>query len=175
MSWRLHNPWSTISKLIARDGITCCWCGKECDRQADHNHPDYPTIEHMVPRSKGGYSKMNNLRVACRKCNNSRGSGWSGEIIDDLLAAKTTRPLKDQIVCEPRKRLKDYRAEGFTVEDAMEKPREEYVPQKVKIPPLAKRKAKRPKPAKNRKYKIPRAWAIQRVTPPQTEGRDSNV
>lgn len=36
--------------------------------------PWQPTIDHLVPRSRGGSSDLVNLRLAHRRCNNQRGS-----------------------------------------------------------------------------------------------------
>lgn len=37
--------------------------------------PAAPTFEHVVPRSKGGLDEIDNLAIACRRCNGERGSG----------------------------------------------------------------------------------------------------
>lgn len=34
---------------------------------------DYETIEHLVPRSKGGSNRIENLALAHKKCNYARG------------------------------------------------------------------------------------------------------
>jgi 5-methylcytosine-specific restriction endonuclease McrA len=81
MSWRLKSPYSTIGKLIERDGLNCCWCGKRCDENASDTNDSYPTIEHLIPRSKGGHTTMDNCKIACRKCNNARGNPeYHGEL-----------------------------------------------------------------------------------------------
>ena len=33
-----------------------------------------PTIEHLIPRSRGGTYRMSNLRLACSSCNYLRGA-----------------------------------------------------------------------------------------------------
>lgn len=38
--------------------------------------PNYATIDHKIPKSRGGGSKMGNLRAACQKCNQERGNAW---------------------------------------------------------------------------------------------------
>ncbi|QKQ77901.1 HNH endonuclease [Nostoc sp. TCL240-02] len=52
--------------LIERYGYQCFWCG--CDLA-----PETLTIDHLIPLSKGGSNKLNNLRTACKGCNNKRG------------------------------------------------------------------------------------------------------
>ncbi|GGA20294.1 MULTISPECIES: HNH endonuclease [unclassified Okeania] len=61
-------------QLIEDFGCYCWWCGK-CLM------PEKLTIEHLLPRSKGGSNSKENLRLSCFKCNNSRGNslyppGW---------------------------------------------------------------------------------------------------
>jgi 5-methylcytosine-specific restriction endonuclease McrA len=51
--------------LIARDGGTCVWCGRE-PWAADL------TAEHLLPRSRRGRTLPENLAVACRACNKRR-------------------------------------------------------------------------------------------------------
>ena len=43
----------------------CYWCGKPLSLSEQ-------TLEHMIPRSKGGGNNLENLRLACRQCNSSR-------------------------------------------------------------------------------------------------------
>jgi len=49
------------ARLIARDGDGCWFCGLELGDDA--------TIEHLVPRSKGGVNHLDNFVLAHRKCN----------------------------------------------------------------------------------------------------------
>jgi len=50
--------------LFARDAFKCQYCGAE-DRQL--------TIDHVVPRVRGGKSTWDNLVTACKRCNNLKG------------------------------------------------------------------------------------------------------
>ncbi len=74
-----------MSKRAKRSGkvpwlflaTACWWCGRSL------SHPQSPkdtarTREHLVPKSEGGRSTRDNLRVACRRCNQTRGveAGW---------------------------------------------------------------------------------------------------
>lgn len=49
--------------LMARDGGKCVYCGSSLDL----------TIDHVVPKAKGGQHTWDNTVVACRKCNNKKG------------------------------------------------------------------------------------------------------
>ncbi|MGD7007613.1 HNH endonuclease [Metabacillus sp. 84] len=59
----------TITKLISRDGNRCYLCNDEVDLQCDKNSKKAPTIEHVIPVSKGGTHTWNNVKLACRDCN----------------------------------------------------------------------------------------------------------
>lgn len=64
------NPKQKRSKkqqLIHEYGSCCWWC-----RQALLY--EQLTIEHLKPRSKGGSNNLENLRLACRLCNQLRGN-----------------------------------------------------------------------------------------------------
>lgn len=71
-------PGRLLWQVINRDGLKCCYCRRICNPYALLDHqplPDYPTVEHVTPRSQGGRNTMDNLRVACRQCNERRGCG----------------------------------------------------------------------------------------------------
>jgi len=60
------RKWS-ISKarrfaIYSRDGHCCIYCGSE----------ENLSIDHIVPRSKGGTDDEQNLATACRSCNSSK-------------------------------------------------------------------------------------------------------
>jgi hypothetical protein len=57
----------TLQEIIDRDGTSCVWCGYEPWRRD-------LTVEHLMPRSRGGRSSAENLTVACRGCNRRRGT-----------------------------------------------------------------------------------------------------
>lgn len=49
--------------VIYRDNFTCQYCNKKCSR-------NQVTIDHVVPKSKGGLSTWENTVTACKSCNN---------------------------------------------------------------------------------------------------------
>lgn len=67
------------SVLIQRDGNNCHYCGVEMlfpngeDIKGDRSKPRLMTIEHVVARAHGGPNAINNLVLACHKCNNGFG------------------------------------------------------------------------------------------------------
>jgi 5-methylcytosine-specific restriction endonuclease McrA len=67
-----------VDQLIERDGPSCVWCGRELWRGD-------LTLEHVVPRSRGGHATPENAVVACRSCNRRRGSKPVDAYVRDLL------------------------------------------------------------------------------------------
>ena len=68
----------TIEQLIERDGPGCVWCGRDLWRGD-------LTLEHVVPRSRGGHMTADNALVACRRCNRRRGSRPVDAYVRELL------------------------------------------------------------------------------------------
>lgn len=66
-------------------GWQCQLCQALTRPDEDYNHPRYPTLDHVVPRSRGGSDDASNLRLACRQCNVLRGSNedWVPEVTDE--------------------------------------------------------------------------------------------
>lgn len=56
-----------IRTLAARDGWHCIWCSRRLG--GEHR----ATLEHMVPRGRGGSDGEANLCLACETCNSERG------------------------------------------------------------------------------------------------------
>ena len=66
----------TLDGLYERDNGTCHLCNEPCDWD-DYSRrdgafivgPSYPSIDHLVPRSKGGKHSWNNVKLAHHYCN----------------------------------------------------------------------------------------------------------
>jgi 5-methylcytosine-specific restriction endonuclease McrA len=71
--------------ILARDNNQCQYCGGHPPRQN-------LSIDHVVPRSRGGKDTWDNLVVACMKCNVSKGSRTPNEAKMKLLK-KPKKPL----------------------------------------------------------------------------------
>ncbi|MFJ3958976.1 HNH endonuclease [Arthrobacter sp. NPDC090010] len=65
------NSVSSVSRrgVLRRDGHRCGYCGK-----AAH------TIDHVLPRSRGGKDSWENLVACCLKCNNTKGDHTPAEM-----------------------------------------------------------------------------------------------
>ena len=70
----------TLTKLYKRDEGICYLCGIKCDwndyvvrsNGVTVAGDNYPSIEHVMPLSRGGLHSWNNVRLACRGCNTKK-------------------------------------------------------------------------------------------------------
>lgn len=72
------------ARLAARDGgWKCHYCGVELPKfyDPDAAAEQRPTIDHIVPVSRGGDDNPDNLVLACQSCNSSKGSQPYAEFI----------------------------------------------------------------------------------------------
>ena len=67
------------SQVFQRDGYRCHLCGKKTNPLKQVPHPKAPTIDHIVPLSKGGTHEPSNCRTACFRCNCAKKDRGSGE------------------------------------------------------------------------------------------------
>jgi 5-methylcytosine-specific restriction endonuclease McrA len=70
----------TRRNVMHRDDYTCQYCGKKSDL----------TIDHVIPRSRGGKDAWDNVVVACLRCNVTKGSRTPKEAGYEL----NTRPCR---------------------------------------------------------------------------------
>jgi hypothetical protein len=63
-------------EIIKRDNATCYLCLRRLPMWAI-------TLDHVIPLAKGGSHITDNLRVACRSCNSSKGARLLEEITDN--------------------------------------------------------------------------------------------
>lgn len=61
--------------LFALHQGRCAYCHVQTEpaRDGPARHPWHATIDHVIPRSKGGPNDRSNLVLACFACNQSRG------------------------------------------------------------------------------------------------------
>lgn len=100
----------TPGALAARDGWVCWLCEAPVDPDAPPGSAGAGTVDHVVPRSRGGSSDPSNLRLAHRRCNGARGHhlpelAWPAEleVIDAVplwtaLARLVRRPGTTELV-----------------------------------------------------------------------------
>ncbi len=82
----IHLPYQRIvltrRNLMKRDRYTCQYCSKKTDL----------TIDHVLPRSRGGKDSWENLVTACNKCNVQKGNRTPDEAKMPL-RVKPYRPI----------------------------------------------------------------------------------
>jgi len=89
----LSKHWEKVAPsrraVFLRDNFTCAYCGKLVkDSEA--------TIDHIVPRSRGGEFSWENLITACDRCNQKKGNKLPEEANMPLLF-KPYRPTKFEV------------------------------------------------------------------------------
>jgi len=82
----IRIPYSKVvlsrRNIMRRDNFICQYCGKKSDL----------TIDHVLPKSRGGRDVWENLTTACEKCNVKKGNKTPKEA-DMPLEAKPYRPI----------------------------------------------------------------------------------
>jgi 5-methylcytosine-specific restriction endonuclease McrA len=66
-------------RVFEADGYRCYGCNLKCIKGAPNNHPLQPTLDHVIPLSKGGTHEYANIRTMCRQCNVRKGDRGGGE------------------------------------------------------------------------------------------------
>jgi len=75
----------TRANILLRDEETCQYCGK---------HLRELTLDHVIPRSRGGQSTWENLVACCRACNGRKGSRLLKDV--GMVLLKQPRPLENE-------------------------------------------------------------------------------
>lgn len=71
----------TKERIALRDGWNCHYCGRdllnlhkiEGSAESFKFQPDYPQLDHVVPRKNGGSGKDGYV-LACKRCNSQKGA-----------------------------------------------------------------------------------------------------
>lgn len=73
-----------LEELIKRDGLRCALCGEMCDMNdhswSKYSGPMYPSIDHIIPMSKGGGHVWSNVQIAHIICNSYKGNSQKAVI-----------------------------------------------------------------------------------------------
>ena len=72
---RIHHRARSLSRknILLRDRNTCQFCGKTFP-------PSDLTLDHVIPRSRGGHTDWDNLVTCCHSCNNRKGNRLPEEV-----------------------------------------------------------------------------------------------
>lgn len=70
------------NQLRMRDGDNCWICGEPM-RFAPGNglDPEFATLDHVIPKSRGGTAALSNLKLAHGRCNLARGNSEASDTI----------------------------------------------------------------------------------------------
>ncbi|HYG39793.1 MAG TPA: HNH endonuclease [Cytophagales bacterium] len=74
----------TRHNIFKRDGLKCQYCGS----------PDNLTLDHVIPKSRGGSSNWDNLITACKSCNSKKGD----YIPEEISMVPFKRPFKPSFI-----------------------------------------------------------------------------
>lgn len=83
-------PRDVRKAMVERDGPNCRWCGRVTHDPTivGSTAPDAQTLDHVVPRSRGGAKRdPGNGVIACYACNQDRGS----LVVDEWAAVLVVR------------------------------------------------------------------------------------
>lgn len=61
-----------LSQVLERDRGKCQLCGGLTSSH-DETGPNAPTLDHIIPKARGGVDALWNLQLAHRRCNESKG------------------------------------------------------------------------------------------------------
>jgi 5-methylcytosine-specific restriction endonuclease McrA len=67
----VHGRKITRKAVLARDAYTCQYCGHEASGL---------TVDHVIPRSRGGESSWDNIVASCAPCNRKKGNRLPREV-----------------------------------------------------------------------------------------------
>lgn len=65
----------TRDEIAERDGYTCQLCGGHVDMELKWPDPGFPSIDHIIPLSRGGSDLKTNVQLAHLRCNIAKGAG----------------------------------------------------------------------------------------------------
>lgn len=88
-SFKKNRSRFSRTDLFARDSGTCQYCEKKLTRET-------ATVDHVMPRSRGGLTSWENCVISCNDCNCKKGNRTPGEAGMDL-ARSPVKPKPHQI------------------------------------------------------------------------------
>jgi len=69
--------------VLKRDNLTCQYCGDKCSNKT-------ATLDHVIPKSRGGKTNWKNIVTACHSCN-----GYKGD--------RTPKEAKMRLITNPKR------------------------------------------------------------------------
>ena len=79
--------------LLEKHGRKCFYCGKSVSKFE---------VEHMIPKTRGGSNRIDNLTLSCHECNQKKDTLTAEEFIKQILPAKKATAKLKQLPNEKR-------------------------------------------------------------------------
>jgi len=79
-------------RIFARDGYRCRYCGYDMTLHFPYPHLRVLTVDHVLPKGKGGTERFDNLVTACYSCNTRKGNRPVAEFLRELYDTGTPPP-----------------------------------------------------------------------------------
>jgi 5-methylcytosine-specific restriction endonuclease McrA len=100
-------------RIYMRDGFRCQYCG-------ERKNPVELTLDHILPRSRGGGGAAINVVTACRSCNQRKGSRTPEEARMPLLTTQTAlrAELDHVLLCHYAEARPDWKKYLFAADEA---------------------------------------------------------
>lgn len=109
-----------VEDLAERDGWVCWLCEQPIDPDAVLGAPQRASIDHVVPKSRGGPTEPANLRLAHARCNGERGNDLPELTWPDRFMLIDAAPLWQSLARILRRRTPEIVAVAPTRELAVE-------------------------------------------------------
>ncbi|MGH1470603.1 MAG: HNH endonuclease [Cellvibrionaceae bacterium] len=94
------NPLLTNAALFARDNHQCLYCGKKFEFTE-------LSRDHVIPTSRGGRDRWENVVTACRRCNQHKGDRLLTEINLELIALPYRPNYAEYLALTNNRRIRD--------------------------------------------------------------------
>lgn len=102
------------SRIFKKYNGVCSECGAKLQNCDSSNLTTYGTVDHIIPKSRGGTNHDCNLRLLCRKCNMERGNDYinlEGDVrqqmsVDKCIRDKVRRRRIRKKTMDRRRRIK---------------------------------------------------------------------
>jgi 5-methylcytosine-specific restriction endonuclease McrA len=96
-----HEAPFTRRNLFLRDDFTCQYCGRHCAS-------DHLSIDHVLPRSRGGATNWENCVLACVSCNARKADRTLKEAGLHLLRAPVRPRWSPYLNVRPNQRMESW-------------------------------------------------------------------
>ena len=94
INYRFSRIVLSRANILRRDNYTCQYCGKKFT-------PNKLTIDHIIPKHKGGKKTWKNLVAACRLCNSKKGNS----ILKNTDMKLLSKPIKPNFIFHFQKEI----------------------------------------------------------------------